>query len=234
MIRRTGAVSLPELVLVVWLFGFVLLALAALVARESRLAARQRDLVRFHEARRTVEVILGSELRTQAPGDLAPAGPGALRVRGVRGGGPLCGPAGAAIDVRYAGARMPAPGKDSVLVLHAGGEAVRAVLDVAGAANCGPGGLRLAIEPPLPVSGGLALVFESGRYDVGQDALRYALGKAGRQPLTEAVFATGALEALPGRPGWRLHLPLHEDSLRRAPRHLRVVLPMLNPAGGGS
>lgn len=234
MSPRPGAVSLAELVLVFWLFGFVLLALAAFVSRQNRVAAAQRDLVRFQEARRTATLILGSELRSLQPRDIVPDGSTAIRLRAVRGMGGLCEASGDHLHLRYEGTRWPDPEKDSVLVIGLPGEDVRKVENVTSSAACGPGTVRLALDAPLGVTRGVALVFETGRYDVAQDGLRYRLGQGGRQPLTEAVFAPGRFLVSSIPPGWLLELPLHRDSLVRAPRGLRAFLPMLDPAPDGS
>lgn len=230
MSHRHGVVSLPELVLVFWLFGFVLLALAGFVTRQNRLAAGQRDVVRFQEARRTIVLVLGTEVRALTTGDVHADGTDAIRLRAVRGVGTLCGTSGAAIEVRYAGTRWPDPEKDSVLIVGLHGEDVRRVAHVTSSTACAGATLRIGVEPPVPPARGVALVFESGRYDVAQDGLRYRLGLGGRQPLTEAVFAPGSIRPGKGPHGWLLELPLHRDSLAAAPRRLRASLPMLAPA----
>jgi hypothetical protein len=125
--NRIGAVSVAELVLVAWLFALVMAAIAGLATQQGRLAALQQDRVRFEDAVRTGAVILGSELRPLTYQDLSVGGD-SVRIRALRGAGPVCAVDGTAVHVRYRGTRAPEPDKDSLLLVGAGWEAPAAVV----------------------------------------------------------------------------------------------------------
>lgn len=188
-------VTLPELLLVAWLFGLVLAALAGFAGAQSRLVALTEERVRATDAVRTAAIVLGAELRALAAPDLA-IGSDSIRLRAVRGGGPICGVVGRSVLVRYRGSRRPEPEKDSVLVVsEAESGAPVALRAVAASSQCG-GALRLELDREVPA--GLVLVFETGVYHLAGDALRYRRGAGGRQPLTEAVLSRTELRPSDG------------------------------------
>lgn len=226
MTRRSGAASLAELILVSWLFGFVLIAASAVLAHQRRLASGQRDLVRLQEARRTAGLILGTETRWLGPSDLLSHDPVVLAVRAVRGSGRLCRGGEGWVVVDYQGVREPDPSKDSMLVVHDGGETRLPVTSVGSADACGDRPTRIEIGGRDPPGGGLALVFESGRYHAAAGALRYERGLGGRQPLTEALFGAGEFEAT--RESWVLRMGVNVDSLPLAGDSLIVRASVLN------
>ena len=242
MTGRAGAVSLAELVLVFWLFGFILTATAGFATAVGRLSAVQRDRTRTQEVVRAARVILSAELRHGVAAQLVAGGGDSLRLRAARGTGAICAAEGPELVVRYRGVRRPEPAKDSLLLVSASGARVAgAITAVAGTDRCG-GALLVRIEEP-PGAGigegggagglevpGVALVFESGTYHVQGGALRYRRGAAGRQPLTEALLhPSSALEAADGRVA--LRLVLRPDSLRTAAPGpvLRERVTRLNP-----
>lgn len=227
-IRRAG-VTLPELILVAWLFGLVLLGLARFASAQGRLAGEAYDRVRAADLVRTVDLILEAELRYAAAPDLAVT-PDSIRLRAVRGSGVICGRTGAVVRIRYRGVRRPDPGKDSVLIITdstTAGAAYR--IDAVAAAVPEPGcgaGYRLTLQG-TPPGRGLVLVFETGSYHLADGAFRYRRGRAGRQPVTEAVLADGAFERRLG--SLAVRLVLSDDSLPRLPAHERAaVLRLLN------
>lgn len=226
-----GAVSVAELVLALWLTGLVLLGLSTFLARQGRMAAGQRDLVRFLDARRIAEVVLGGELRALTAADIHAHGASSLRLRAVRGSGPVCRSEADEVDLDYRGVRLPDPRKDSLLLLGGGVEQTLAMTAVAGA-PCGEGGLRITLAGRPAGMPRFALLFESGAYHADGGTLRYAIGAGGRQPLTEAVFDDVAFERLPGSAGYLLLLAVHPDSLPAAPRRVRIAAPLLNGARG--
>lgn len=228
MTRRPGATTVAELLLVFWLYALVLAALARFLADHAGLAAGQRDLVRLREAARTAEVVLGTELRWLASADVNAGSPAAFAVRAVRGGGPACSVAAEELGVRYRGGRWPEPRKDSLLFVHRGGEAVRAVTGVS-VGGCGGAGLLIGIDAPIAARGGLALVFEPGSYHAAAGAIRYRLGAAGRQPITEAIFRSAAFAPGQGAAGLRFTASVDRDSLPRAAAAVSLGLPSLNP-----
>lgn len=198
-------VTLPELLVVTWLFGFVLAALAGFAGAQSRMVARTHDQIRAGDLVRTAHVVLGAELRTLAPADIAALTVDSIRIRAVRGSGVICGLDGGQVLVRYRGVRRPDPAKDSVLlVLEAATAGVAYALEAVAAvtaptadgAACG-GALRLSLAGgPPEVPAGVALVFETGAYSLA-GALRYRRGAGGRQPLTEELLGGSAFQARP-------------------------------------
>ncbi len=211
---RPGA-TLPELILVAWLFALVLAAAARFAGAQSRLVALTHDRARAAEATRIPRTILGGELRALAAADISALAADSIRIRAVRGGGAICAVDGSSVLVRYRGVRLPEPEKDSVLLI--GSEAPDGVpVAVRGAAvdeACG-GTVRLGLEVAPEVRGGWALVFETGAYHVGDGALRYRRGAGGRQPMTETLFDGGGFEDL-GPVGMELDLRLSADALPR-------------------
>lgn len=229
MRRRRGS-SLAELVLVAWMFALVLAAVARFATAQGRLSAEQRDRTRAAEAVRAASLILEAELRQLTPSDVVAVAAESVRIRAMRGSGAVCGVEGAALLVRYRGVRLPNPAKDSLLLVTGSDGEERphfAVTEVAWDAACG-GALRLGLDVgPAgvpPPHAGLALIYETGAYHLSDGALRYRAGGAGRQPLTEAVFAgpgfrssSAALslsveildDSLPRRGGVRYDLPLY-------------------------
>ena len=240
MTTRPGA-TLAELVMVTWLFALVLLGLARFAGAQGRLAAAVSDRVRLEELVRTTRLVLDRELRYLAAADVHALGPDSLRFRAVRGTGAVCHRGARHLVVRYRGVRWPDPAKDSVLLVTEGGRsgAGYAVTSVSSSAVC-PGGLRLDLDRDLDPgpAGGVALVFESGAYHLSAGALRYRLGRGGRQPLTEAVLRGGRITPtgpFPGAP-LRVVLSLRADSLPRiAPRdHWITLAPAPPPASGAA
>lgn len=182
--------------MVAWLFGFVLAALAGFAGAQSRLVAHTHDRTRAGDLVRVAHIILGAELRTTGPADIAVLTPDSIRMRAIRGSGVICGLDGREILLRYAGVRRPDPAKDSILLVlqpSTAGDAY-GLEAVAADARCG-GSLRLLLAgrpPDLPA--GVALVFETGVYSLA-GALRYRRGAGGRQPLTEDLLDASGFEA---------------------------------------
>lgn len=236
MSTRRGS-SLAELVLVAWLFALVLAALARFAGVQGRLIAAQQDRTRAAEAVRTASLVLGGELRYLTAADIVAPAAESLRVRAVRGSGVVCGTDGNDILVRYRGARLPNPRKDSLILVAAGEPAEAPPLALTGVAAddaCG-GSLRLTLSgAPLP-SRAVVLVYETGTYYLADAALRYRAPGAGRQPLTEAVVGPAAFAV--GGPGaaLRLSLELLGDSLPRlAPEHHDITFSTLHPWSQGT
>lgn len=181
--------TLVECLIALVLASLVSAAVVSVMATQSRLlrslAAGSADA----EAARTAVGILGEELRWVDPArDVRTIGGDSVMLRVFRGGGRVCQVAGDVVIVAYAGARLPDATKDSVLLHTGAGEAAYALRDVT-EASCGTdAALGLRIDMPAPASA-YALVYESGSYYVRDRALRYRLGREGRQPLTDERFA---------------------------------------------
>ena len=131
-----------------WLFALVLLALARFATAQGRLAALAHDRVRAADAVRTTDLVLSAELRRAGAPDYVLGGD-SVRLRAVRGAGPLCGRDGDAIRVRYRGVRQPDPRKDSALVITEADPlgTAHAVTGAAADPGCGDG-YRLELAPP--------------------------------------------------------------------------------------
>ncbi len=228
MTRRPGAVSVAELILALIFFAIILAGSGEFLIRTARLASGQRDDLRMMELARTIRVILGGELRAVAPADIAAASPDSVRIRAFRGGGAVCGGAGAELWIHYRGNRAPDPAKDSVVLIAASGvEHVRAVEGV-GVAGCGGDGLSLRLDEAPVTAPVYALLFESGAYHLSGGALRYRRGAGGRQPLTESLLLDPGLERSSPL-GFDLAIRPRPDSLRHAPlRDRRITIVGLN------
>ena len=233
--RGRAGVSLPELLLVAWLFAFVLAAVAGFAAGQGRSLAAVRDAARAEDLRRVVGLVLGTELRTLAPVDLAAFPGDSVRIRAVRGGGPVCARDGDRLVVRYQGTRLPDPDKDSALIVTGGSRLHETVAPVDGwtHSDACPDGLAIQLgraaersggspHPPDLPERGLLLVFETGSYSFGRRAFRYRRGQGGRQPLTEELLATGEIESRADR--ILLRLRYDPATLPRLTRDTAVVL----------
>lgn len=215
------------MVLVMWLFALVLAALARFAGAQGRLIATQHDQVRAAEAVRAAALILEGELRHLTSADVGVAAAESLQVRAFRGGGVICKSEGADILVRYRGMRLPNPAKDSVLLVTArepGGAASFGVEAGAADTACG-GALRVTLTSAPEHPRGVALLYESGSYHLSSGALRYRVGRGGRQPLTEVLFHEAVFRTIASKPGLWLSLDLRVDSLPRL-RRTRHELPL--------
>ena len=212
MTMRDGAVSLAELVLVFWGFLLVLAALADFAHGQGRMSARQQAVVRLQEAHRTTEIVLGRELRALGEDDVKATGAHELAVRAVRGSGPVCSGSSEVLEVRYAGIRRPDETKDSVVAIGVEGEDVVGLAGV-NEIGCGGAGVTLTLSRPPAVPPLFVLVFEPGSYHATDGAIRYRLGAAGRQPLTETLFAAASFQHSAAGV-LSVHLAARADSLR--------------------
>ncbi len=232
MRARRGAASIAELILVLWLFAFVLAGIARFASAQSRMAAAQLDRTRADELVRTAWLVLNAELRSTAAADRVSFGADSFRIRAFRGGGRVCRAGGDTLVVAFAGDRLPDPAKDSVLLI--GGNGIEEAMDLAGTGlsslECDGAGrwLRLGRTPGSEPA--MALLFESGVYDVAGTALRYRRGAGGRQPLTEPVLANATL-GMAGPGPWRLTGAFIRDSVPRlGATGFDLTLSLLNPA----
>lgn len=240
-----AGVALPELLLVAWLFAFVLAAVAGFAARQGRSLAGVRDAVRAEDVRRVAGLVLGSELRALAPADIIAFPGDSVRIRAVRGVGPLCARDGDRLVVRYRGIRLPDPAKDSALIVTGASELHETVVPVIGwtPSDVCPDGLAIQLgrtsdgsdgsgssQPRLLPEWGLLLIFETGSYSFGRRAFRYRRGQGGRQPLTEELLADGEIEARADR--ILLRLLYHPGALPHLTRDTAVTLSLGLRNGG--
>lgn len=161
------------------------------------------DLVARSEAlqtERTTWHTLAAEVRAGSPRDRVVLSREALELRAFRGVAHAC---PEALDpdagtVAYEGDRLPDPRKDSLLVLDAGGgwSTVRITSREPAVARCESSGASLnerwGWEPDLEKEPVLLRVFERGSYHLANDAFRYRIGAAGRQPLTPSRLVSDA------------------------------------------
>jgi hypothetical protein len=212
MRNRPGATSVAELVLVAWMFAIVLAGIARFAGDQNRLAALQRDRVRYQEAARTGLIVLGAELRFTAATDVSATSDDSVRLRAFRGGGRVCGLQDGSVRVVYRGVRQPDPAKDSVLLMGSDAIEARRLESVRPSSECG-GSLELDVDEPGPDAAVYALLFETGAYVLAEGAVRYRRGAGGRQPLTEPILRGMGLEAATG--ALQIRLPANRDSLPR-------------------
>ena len=150
------------------------------------------------EAIRVAGLVLRQELRTASPRDVIAGAPDSLALRVLRGVGVSCDTASGGARVRFRGARLPEPDKDSlILVTGSRDERITPLRDAreegAGACRASPDERVFVIraEESIPV-GRVLLLFERGSYHLADRALRYRRGAGGRQPLTATVVDTRA------------------------------------------
>ncbi|MGH7443936.1 MAG: PulJ/GspJ family protein [Longimicrobiales bacterium] len=190
--RPRAGMTLVECLVAFALSGLVSAAVASVLMTQGRLVRAMTELAADTDARRITAAVLRAELRWIAPAtDVRAIAGDSIAVRLYRGTGSVCGVVADRLLVYYAGARLPAPDKDSVLVRSREGESVHDLVGVENGAACdGRPAVWLRIDGAAPAAAAAVLVFESGTYFVREGAFRYRLGAAGRQPITDERFAT--------------------------------------------
>ena len=196
--RRSGT-STVEVVVCVLLMA-LLFHLSWTLLVSSR-AVTER-LIQRSEALGTERIgwhVIATEVSAGLPArDWSVLGGKVLPLRAYRGLAEVC-PTQAAPDgalVRYGGARLADPLKDSLLLLTDRGEwrVVKLSSRSPSTSECPqwPGEpLERWHWEPATSGALLARVFERGSYHVEERAVRYRLGEAGRQPLTEERLESG-------------------------------------------
>lgn len=194
MKARPG-VTVVECLVALALGGLVSAAVGSVLMTQNRLMRGMGALAADTDARRITASVLRAELQWIDPRrDVRSVAGDSIAVRLYRGGGGVCAVAPGRLLVRYSGARLPAPDKDSVLVRAGAAEFVYALTSFDGDASCsgdpaGKPALWLRLDT-IPAAASHVLVFESGTYYVRDGALRYRIGRAGRQPITDERFAS--------------------------------------------
>lgn len=188
-------------------------------------AARLTDRAEALGLERVGWHVLSREIAAGVPGrDWALASERVLPLRAFRGVAQLCGGASAAGGglVRPQGMRDADPEKDSLLLLTTDGawRAAKLTGRLAAGNGCG-GGVEIWSWHPPVADVLLARLFESGSYHLEDRAIRYRLGAAGRQPLTEERLDAGSafLRAGAGL-RLRLHVRVDDDVTWRSERQL--------------
>jgi len=180
---------------------FVLVGLSArLIAQLTQSGFAQLTAAEWGQQASLAGRVLRTELRRGRAGfDWSVHSGDSVSLRAFRGTGWICGRSptvGSTVQVVFTGDRGANPSKDSVLVV--GGEASAFALKVHGRrtrASC-PGVTAPQIEEwdlsgPPPLEAVLRL-FESGTYSVASGALRYRVGRGGRQPVAGSAFDTAS------------------------------------------
>lgn len=191
--KARAGVTVVECLVALALGGLVSAAVGSVLMTQNRLLHAMGALAADTDARRITASVLRAELKWIDPRrDVRSVAGDSVAVRLYRGGGGVCTLAPDRLLVRYTGARLPAPDKDSVLVRAGGAEFVYALSGVDGGASCDGDSageaLWLRLET-VPAAASHVLIFESGTYYVRDGALRYRIGRAGRQPITDERFA---------------------------------------------
>lgn len=219
--------SLVEVVIALLVGALVLQLALATVAALSRSAARLERDVEALQTTLLAEIALREEVRVGT----AVVWPDSLGVRAFRGLGVPCGsgPAGGGILVRWRGARLPDPRKDSAEFVTASGvrsfgRLLRSEVEAAPCSRDPRFGSvrRLETDPAPPARTVLVRVFESGSYHLSDGALRYRAGRGGRQPLTPELFDARAPNFSRGAAGVLLEVPLAGSAPESFPLHLET------------
>lgn len=190
-------VSLLEAVLALAAGAVVVGSVAGLVRADERLAfARAKRLAR-DETVRIAAVVLHREVAAlDRATDVRAVGRDSAALRLFRGFAVTCAPpVGAAVAVRFTGAREPDPAKDSILPLALPTAAPLPLWSSTRGATCSAAGpppqpgeedlaWELPADPGLALPGTPLLLFQSGTYALSDAALRVRHGGEGRQPLT--------------------------------------------------
>lgn len=189
--KARAGVTLVECMLALALGGLVSAAVGSVLMTQNRLLRGMGALAADADARRVTAGVLRAELLWIDPRhDVRSLAGDSLAVRLYRGGGSVCAVAADRLLVRYGGARLPAPDKDSVLVRAGAAEHVYPLSGFEGGASCnGDPAVWLHFDG-APAAANHVLLFESGTYYVRDRALRYRIGREGRQPITDERFAT--------------------------------------------
>ncbi len=190
--RARAGLTLAECMVALALGGLVSAAVASVLTTQGRLVRVMMTREADSDALRVTAAVLRSELRWLAPQrDVRAVAGDSIAVRLFRGTGVVCGRDGDRLLVRYRGARLPSADKDSVLVRTDSAESAHALTRIDAGALCdGQPAVGILLDPAPPVPALMAFVFESGTYYVRDRALRFRLGREGRQPLTDERFAT--------------------------------------------
>lgn len=188
--RRCGF-TLLELLLGLAGAAAITTALVGLLVTQLRVARAVNRQVADAAAVRTVDAVLRGELGHTYAVDLRGSSRDSLAMRFFRAAGPVCATDGMDLHTRLLGDRAPDATKDSVLVIREDGSEVTALLVAAARTSActtsAPGeNWRLRITPSA--RGMWVMVYESGGYHLTSGALRYRIGREGRQPLTDERF----------------------------------------------
>lgn len=207
--RVRAGISLTECMVALALGSVVTSAAATTLAGQARLLRAMMAQQADAEAVRVTAGVLRDELRwLDAATDIHGVAGDSMAFRVLRGSGIVCGATASELHVRYVGMRLPDATKDSILVLTARASHAAALqgAEPGGSCTTDPSADDPAADP-VPTGEGvpfrlrlgdaadatdatLVAVFESGVYFVRDAALRYRLGREGRQPLTDERFAT--------------------------------------------
>lgn len=178
--------TLVELLVAMPLGALLLALLLGTIVAQSRLAHGITARLGNAETVRITTGVLRHELRWANSEDVRGSGPDSVSIRLLRGVGVTCGAAARArVVVEYEGIREPNPVKDSVIVVHDGGQATFGLISSTSVTSPCTGASARELELSAAAPSGILLVYEVGTYYLSTRALRFRSGSEGRQPLTD-------------------------------------------------
>lgn len=186
--------TLVELMVVLALAGLVAGAAAQLLHSQNVLARRTMERARQSESIRTTARVLLAETRwLNSERDVHSIAGDSLALRAFRGIAAVCASLANGTLVRMRGVRQPDPLKDSLLILRdtsfERAAALTAAVEATGGCSASPDETIQRITTPEPLQlGDVIAFFETGTYYLSGNALRYRLGREGRQPVTTELF----------------------------------------------
>jgi len=199
--RCRAGYTLAEMTVAAACLSLLLLLSTRVLAEVASAATGLQERGSWLQAARTARWVLRSELGSGEAGrDWLLLAPDSVGLRAFRGLALVCSaPSDSTFVVRVRSARIPDPGKDSVLALREDGRWVVGRLASTASASSGcpdPTAGRSEVWriegfPETAGRGGVPVMlrlFESGSYHVGGATLRYRRGGGGAQPLTEPVL----------------------------------------------
>ncbi len=216
---------------------FVLVGLSArLIGHLTHVGFTQLRTAEWEQQATLAANILRLELRRGRSGtDWTTHSGDSVTLRAFRGTGWVCGPGTqptTTVSVVFAGDRLPNPKKDSVLVLDAEGGLRALPLRGRQVRGSCPGVPLIHVEEwdlgPSPPSEAVLRLFESGSYSVSSGALRYRVGRGGRQPVVGSTFDTASSlkrssMGVPGGEAATLFLAEPVGPYRSLPRVRRIA-----------
>jgi hypothetical protein len=246
---RAGA-SLLEALLALFAGGVMIASVAGLVRADERLAYARAGRLARGETVRVAAAVLQRELGATVGADIRATGRDSIALRLFRGIAVTCAaPVGAAVRVRFLGARAPDPARDSLLSLAGPWSPPLPVLSVAPGTGCAgaaapaaaPGVVHndLTLELPADATPGIGpgtplLLFQSGTYALSEAAFRVRHGGEGRQPLTgEWLDVRFSAFGFPADTIGLAHLDV-ALAFKATPVRRRLRLPLRNAAPTGA
>jgi hypothetical protein len=226
--RARDGVALLEVMTSAVLLGIVCATCTMLLRAQTLVLRNSAEHAAGDEALRTGRVIVGGELRALTRADVYAVGKDSIALRAFRGWAIVCDGHNGQYSLRYRGLRDPDAAKDSLLVFGTSQVAAfKLVTRTACVLIADEQAVQLTTTLPLS-NGAIVLLFESGAYSLGTNALRYHRGAEARQPMTdELVDVRGSAFAADTSGNLALTLRTRPDG-PTAGRLTRMLLRRLN------